>query len=106
MNEYEIYIHTDDPGNVPHFHIWDKETRGKKFHTCVRIDKAEYFHHNGKEDVLGVRDRKDLVNFLSSFHKNKRYGTNWEYLVSMWNDNNSSVEVDEDLPMPDYRNIE
>ena len=105
MDEYEIYIHTDDPGNTPHFHIWDYSTKGDKFHTCIRIDTARYFHHNGKEDILSSKDKKDLIIFLNSKPKNKRYNTYWEYLISMWNDNNSFVQVDEDQPMPDYRNL-
>lgn len=105
INEYEVYIHTDDPGNIPHFHIWDVNTKGKKFHTCIRIDEPKYFHHTGKEDVLNSGDRKDLVMFLNQQPKNKRFKTNWEYLLSMWNDNNSSVEIDEDIPMPDYTKL-
>ena len=102
FDEYEIYIHTDDPGHIPHFHIWDAETRGDKFHTCIRIDKAEYFHHNGKEDTLNSKDKKDLCKFLQSKPKNKRYDTYWEYLISMWNDNNSIIEINEEQEMPNY----
>ena len=105
MDEYEIYVHTDDPGNIPHFHIWDRTTRGKEFHTCIRIDKAEYFHHTGKEDILNSKDRKDLVKFLQSNPKNKRFNTNWEVVIDMWNFNNSDKEIDEDQPMPDYTQL-
>lgn len=105
FDEYEIYIHTDDPGKIPHFHLWDAGTKGNKFHTCIRIDKSEYFHHTGKEDVLNTNDKKDLCKFLSDKPKNKRYETYWEYLVSMWNDNNSDVEIPEDQSMPDYTKL-
>lgn len=105
FDEYEIYIHTDDPGNIPHFHIWDASTKGNKYHTCIRIDKPEYFHHTGKEDILNHKDKKDLMNFLNSKPKNKRFKTNWEYLVSMWNDNNSKIQVDEDKSIPDYTKL-
>ena len=104
-DEYEVYIHTDDPGNVPHFHIWDAETRGQKFHTCIRIESPEYFHHTGKEDYLNSSMRKELVSFLKSKSKNKRFSSNWEYLVSMWNDNNSKMNVPEDITMPDYTKL-
>lgn len=104
-DEYEVYIHTDDPGNVPHFHIWDAETRGQKFHTCIRIESPEYFHHTGKEDYLNSSMRKELVSFLKSKSKNKRFSSNWEYLVSMWNDNNSKINVPEDITMPDYTKL-
>ena len=104
-DEYEVYIHTDDPGNIPNFHIWDAETRGQKFHTCIRIESPEYFHHTGKEDYLNSSMRKELVSFLKSKSKNKRFSSNWEYLVSMWNDNNSKMNVPEDITMPDYTKL-
>ena len=101
-DKYEVYVHTDDPGNIPHFHMWDAETRGQKFHTCIKIESPEYFHHTGKEDVLNNRLKKDLIKFLNGKSKNNRFSTNWEYLLSMWNDNNSKRNVPEDIPIPNY----
>lgn len=103
-DEVEVVVFTNDPGNIPHFHIRDISTRGKKFHSCIRLDKAEYFYHTGKEDTLNSSDRKDLVKFLSSKSKSKRFSefTNWQVLLTMWNMNNSSVEIDEDAEMPNY----
>lgn len=98
-----IIIRMNDPGNIPHFHIVDKTTLGSKFHTCIKIETAEYFHHTGKEDTLNSKQRKMLVNYLSS--KNRRGDLNWEYLVTTWNYNNSSVLVDENIPMPDYTKL-
>ena len=98
-----IIIRMNDPGNIPHFHIVDKTTLGSKFHTCIKIETAEYFHHTGKEDTLNTKQRKLLVNYLSS--KNRRGDLNWEYLVTTWNYNNSSVLVDENIPMPDYTKL-
>ena len=103
-NKYEIYIRTDDSGNLPHMHIWDSDTRGEKFHTCVRLDKAEYFHHTGKEDVLNNKMKKDLMKFLNTFN-NKWNMTNWQRLLMEWNDNNSNIILPEDYEMPDYINI-
>lgn len=103
--KYEVYIHTDDPGNIPHFHIWDKETRGQNFHTCVKIITPEYFHHSGKENILNNKMKKELIEFLQLPSKNKRYSTNWEYLVSMWNDNNSNINISEDISMPNYMKL-
>lgn len=102
-DKYEVYIHTDDPGNIPHFHIWDAETRGQKFHTCIKLEVPEYFHYTGKEDCLNSTMRKELVSFLRSKPtKLKRYDTNWEVVVDMWNANNSRANVPEDITMPDY----
>ena len=62
-NKLTIIIRMNDPGNIPHFHIVDKQTLGNKFHTCIKIETAEYFHHTGKEDVLNSKQRKLLVNY-------------------------------------------
>ena len=59
---FEVYINTDDGGNIPHFHYRTKNTW--EFHTCIRLDIAEYFHHDGKEDILNSKQRKQLVKFL------------------------------------------
>ena len=104
LDSYEIYIRTDDAGKIPHMHIWDRNTKGQKFHTCVRLDKAEYFHHTGKEDELNSAERKKLVEFLKSKHPKFKM-TNWKYLLIQWNENNSDVYIDEDSKMPDYRKL-
>lgn len=31
---FKVFINGDD-GNIPHLHIWDNDTNGKLFHTCV-----------------------------------------------------------------------
>lgn len=66
------------------------------------IESPKYFHHTGKEDILNNRLKKDLIKFLNDKSKNNRFSTNWEYLVSMWNDNNSKRYVPEDIPIPNY----
>lgn len=103
-NNLTIYIRSNDPGNIPHFHIVDSKTLGDKFHTCIEIEKNNYFHHTGKEGVLSSKERKELDRFLKEKHKNRSY-SNWTYLLQLWNDNNSHVEVDELQDQPDYKNI-
>ena len=104
--DLEVYVRTDDGGNTPHFHIWDKNTQGNKFHTCVQIKQPVYFHHDGKEGVLNTAQRKELVDFLKSKPtKTKKFSTFWEAVLTLWNMNNSAMDVDEDQPMPDYTNI-
>lgn len=101
IDKYEIWIRTDDPGKIPHMHIWDFSTKGDKFHTCIRLDKPEYFHHTGKEGSLNSKLKRELNDFLNS--TNTRFNmTMWEYILKLWNENNSDVIIDEDQPMPDY----
>lgn len=96
---YRVY---GNEGNIPHFHILkDNDTV-----QCVRLDKAEYFTHNGKYTYkLNSNERKDLINFLNSKHFDKYDITNWEYVVSQWNLENTKYTIAEDLIMPDYSKI-
>lgn len=108
-DQYEVYIHTDDPGNEPHFHIRDVSTRGEEFHTCVKIKEAMYFHHDGKEGNLNTHQRKSLMDFLQSSpskqYKRIDFPTNWDKVIYEWNENNSKTLVDEEQAIPDYTNI-
>lgn len=105
-DEYDVVIWPKDNGDTPHFHIWDSNTRGSKFHTCIKIEKPEYFHHTGKEGVLNTKMKKELIRFLESpYRVKKMHVSNWEMVLSLWNDNESKHNVDEDLPMPDYMQL-
>ena len=54
--KFKVFVCADE-GEIPHMHIWDDETDGKKIHTCVRLDKIEYFRHTGKEDILTPKQK-------------------------------------------------
>lgn len=107
---YEVFIVTDDYkiSDIPHFHYRKKE-KGKEceFHTCIRFDKPEYYHHIGNEDILNNEQKGNLINFLMA--KPKYFDcskTNWEELIMCWNHQNDyKVEINEDLKMPDYREL-
>lgn len=103
FNKYTIIVWTNDSGNIPHFHIVDSSTRGEEFHTCIKIEKPEYFHHTGKEDVLNSKERKQLLDFLN--YSNELGVSNWRYLLLSWNTNNSTKKVNMNIQMPDYTNI-
>ena len=103
FSKYTIIVWTNDSGNIPHFHIVDSSTRGKIFHTCIKIESPEYFHHSGKEDILNSKERKELINF---FNKNDKWGErNWIVLLKEWERNNSNTSIDINLPMPDYTKL-
>ena len=103
VDNLELIIWTDDSGNIPHFHLRDRSTKGEKFHSCIRIDKPEYFIHTGKENKLNSKQKKNLMAFLQ---QNTTLGTatitNWDKVIMYWNDNNSDVIIDSDIPIPDY----
>ena len=104
--KFKVFVNGSE-GDVPRMHIWDDDTNGKRIHTCVCLTKIEYFHHNGKEDVLTPEQKESLVSFLKDeCKKNKRYKTNWEYALSMWNDNNTDkTQVDETSDVLDYTKL-
>ena len=102
---YEIYVHTDDPGNIPHFHYWDRKTKGDSFHTCIKLTKPEYFHHTGKEGILNSKQRKELIKFLKEPSKVLDNLTNFETVIAMWNLNNSKNKIPLDTSMPDYTKL-
>ncbi|HPB57559.1 MAG TPA: hypothetical protein PLL49_03515 [Bacteroidales bacterium] len=103
--KFQVFVRGSETP-IAHFHISDDETNGQKFHTCVCIEKAEYFRHTGKEGVLSSKDKQNLMAFLRAAPKNKRYQTHYEYICSMWNDNSSSQQhVNENADIPDYEKL-
>lgn len=100
---FEVYVNTDDGGNIPHFHYRTKGTW--EFHSCIRLDSADYFEHEGKEGKLNSRQRKSLVKFLNSNDKNEEDKTHWQVLLREWNRNNSEISIDVNIEMPDYLSL-
>lgn len=109
--EYEVYVWTDDPGNIPHVHIRDTNSKGQNFETCVQLKTNSYFLHGSYTDTLNSKQRKAFAEFMISPSRNKKYATNYEYAVDMWNDNNSNVilELEKDVKgnviIPNYQVI-
>ena len=102
LGDFDVFICTDDSGTIPNFHIWDRESKGAKFHTCIKIGCAEYYRHTGLKTSLSQTEKENLCDFLRSECKDKHFSTNWAFLVSMWNDNNDRVHVNGNAEMPDY----
>lgn len=98
---YEIYVNTDDPGNIPHFH-YRKANQWDQFHTCIKISSAEYFHHTGKEGVLNAKQRKELQKFLEKPSDDFANMNNFQIVIAMWNSNNSDRKIPVDTQMPNY----
>lgn len=86
-------------GPIPHFHFEDSKRKG-----CICLKEAKYFKHGKYQDTLKTKELKDLVEFLKSPHKFfGKYGmTNWQVICVYWGDNNLDYQVDVELPMPNY----
>jgi len=108
-NEFEIYVRTDDPCHIPHFHLRDSSTQGKIFETCIELKTNKYFHHGQYKDVLNSSQRKSLATFMEA--ENEYFPNNYMATIYAWNTNNSSEKVtpvkdDEgNVIIPNYRNI-
>lgn len=104
-DRYEVYVNTNDSGKIPHFHYRDAND-WNKFHTCIRIDCPEYFHHEGKSDVLNSKQKRALQRFMKSKVSLNRYkdkfSNNWELICFMWDINNSDIQIDESIQQPNY----
>ena len=109
-NTIEVYVHTNDAGKVPHFHV-RKYGRNNSFEweTCIKLEKAEYFLHGRYKDKLPNRKTaKALHDMLSSEYGKPGFsGTYWHFAIAMWNANNSSVEIEvnDDSKQPDYSKL-
>ena len=103
----EVFVNSGE-GYIPHFHIWDNNTKGDEFHSCIRLDTCDYFSHTGKEDKLNAKLKKALVKFLTSkpnISKRVNFNSYWEVIIFLWNISNPGKEVDENLEMPNYLNL-
>lgn len=103
IGQHEIYIETDDEIQIPHFHIRDKDD-WDKFHTCVKIETAEYFKHGSKDGELNNKECKALDKFMRQPYKNRGI-TNWQHICDSWDDNNSDVIIPDHTVQPDYTQL-
>ncbi len=102
-----------------HIHIYDKAGKDRTtdnmvgFHTCVRLETAQYFHHDCYTDYLDSHQLRALARFLLSPVSPKNGGAtrgrnNWEYAVNEWNRESLASRggaplVDlSSIPMPNY----
>lgn len=106
FDEYEVYVHTDDAGHIPHFHLRDSATQGRMFETCIELKTNKYFHHGAHQGVLNSGERKDLAEFMESMNT-KLNMTNYKATCILWNMNNSkdNIEVNDNMIIPNYREL-
>ena len=105
-SNYEVVIYTEDDGYIPHFHFRNRE---KGFDTCICIEKAEYFIHGKHQNKLNTSLKDELSHFMKDradvdFLEGVEI-TNWQYVASLWNKNNSKVKVSLQSTIPDYTQL-
>lgn len=104
----EVYVHTDDSGKTPHFHV-RKYGKNNSFEweACILYERAGYFAHGHYNDTLpDKKTTKALDKMLRQIDpKSRDNHTYWQLCVEEWNRNNSDVELDLDLTQPDYTQL-
>lgn len=84
---------------------------GDEFETCIRLSTARYYLHGHYTDTFNETQLKELNAFMKAPCKNKRYSSNYELVVDMWNMNNSKRKVrikkdqEGNIIIPDYTKI-
>lgn len=103
----EVYVHTDDPGKVPHFHVRKKGNGRFEWGVCIRYDSCDYFSHERYRGKLpSKKNVKELDSMLRTIDiRDRGRRTFWEKCVDGWNDNNSDIELDLDIEQPDYSEL-
>lgn len=95
----------------PHFHFYkgiapEREVPKNKISGggCICIETSNYFVHGRHTEKLNRKETNALISFLKSPHKLLKEYTNWEYIISEWDQNNpEQKQLPMDLPIPDYR---
>lgn len=101
--KYTVELRSDDNGNIPHFHVFNVN---KNFQTCVRIDKAEYFHHGVYVCVLNRKSRDALNELLQrQIDLDGETMTNWDRIVKAWNSNSARMSIATTATCPDYTQL-
>lgn len=113
IGEFEIQVWNREGGEVPHVHIYNDEPRGKNtgLDACVQLEKSMYFPHGKHTGTMNASQRKEFNEFMHRPHRTGKFASNYEYAVFLWNDNNSSHEIELKLDangeviIPDYSEI-
>ena len=56
--------------------------------------------------MLNSRQRKALAEFMEGQCANPKWENNYEFAIDMWNANNSSMNIEYNGIIPNYREIE
>ena len=106
--EYAIYVYGNEGEKLPHFHIVDEATKGKKFDMKIRIKDLSIMSIDDKIKRVkksesgitweGYSDlRKHLVAFLNTPYINQKTGvklkSRYLFIVQHWDDNNPDNQI-------------
>lgn len=98
VGECKIEIYSGE-GQIPHFHIKNKDRSKGKFDCCIMVYSAEYFDHGTHTDKLTKSQCKQMNEFFKqkdTYNPNK---TLWDAMVNYWNASNP------DCKFPNYKKV-
>lgn len=98
-SEIELYIYTDDPGQIPHMHI---HIQGQH-DVCIRFDSPNYFSHEKNNNTVSSKVAAWIDAILRITDDDDQ--TLWKFAVKSWNSNNSGSKLPLDLEQPDYTKL-
>lgn len=100
---FDVRVYSDE-GPIPHFHIVNTQTGEEG---CVRITEPKYFSHGTKEMKLTSKQKKKLIEYLSTPSKfEEDYGkTPYELIWEEWNRNDPDNRISKPESMPDYNSL-
>lgn len=107
IGSIEVYVHTNDSGNVPHFHIRKYgKSNNFEWETCIEYNSAKYFLHGKYKDKLPNSSiSKELDKMLRTNNPKDPGRTYWQSAIVAWNSNNFGIELPFDLQQPDYTKL-
>ena len=95
----------DETGGVAHFHVFrsEKDLRAWKNGACIMFEEVKYFDHGDNSETLTKDEMSAMVKCLKSKPDINYLGDNyWQFIINLWNANNSDWVIDINTPMPDY----
>lgn len=110
FNSIKLGVFEDETGNIPHFHFYKglKPEGGipKNARTsggCICFTTPNYFVHAKHDEKMDKKEIKGLIEFLNKKHESIIDITNWEYMITLWNDNNPlRKQIPINLKIPEY----
>ena len=86
--KYSVYVKTDDELHIPHVHIWDNATNGRKFDCCIALADYQCLPHGRSTDSMPAELLAIFSDFMRQPCRNPHHKSNQEYALEMWLDNN------------------
>ena len=98
-DNYEIVVYEFDKYQIPHFHIIDSKTKGKKFNCRIKIESPAYLEIKGKKnDHL---DNTQIELLCKEIRRRWLYGVKRKQIWNQWCSNNTPCKFPHFIP--DYK---